>query len=484
MDIQDSAPVKSLDELALEYAALVEAMRDIAPHIIEKLGGTALTPETHELLVVSSQTAEAVGLQILTAAEVKVEPVKPAIVDQTLTEEALEKLSIDDTATAEALPEQIELDDLEQEILRFAQFNDYFRIEELHRGVPELEKMTKDEYDTFKAGFSKMRKRISTFLEQTTGESFVWATKSRNRGKRYQLVRACDIADLPEDVTVEIAHAEDTLSKTKAIPKTQPSQTAQDPQEHTQRAASVRPRERYYDRIARQSDQPTRPQVTPQESSRDISTREYIRAARFVGNLLSYFGAIEMEQTSSEGMKWTKMAEQLSEKLGIPIDEAKDVIRDLESASLLHEVGNHRGTRKLTTSTEVRDRFLAERREHPTTCIEKQEMDEQARVQILREKYGPKILDFLSTLSKHQTEFKTAIAAAVGDGLEVEDVNAICNLLASEGLVEPKAPKGRGTGRTRKGKTWGITGRGRNSISQDGRMTNAERQLIGKAFRA
>ncbi len=580
-------PVKSIEELAAEYRALVEAMRDIAPHIVERLGDVALIqPEVLDTVVASTKTVEEIGSKIMVAANVATayvdteatpttetetaQPTAPQVIEQGgliaeaqaeeqdvfdresllqyLSEKTgvvpiwqiirehfgvsrLERGAFDDfvrelnylgeqgvlmhkgnrygaannapvapaetitppaiqedtvtTGEVEQLPDMVELDDLEQEILQFAQFNDFFRIEELHRGVASLGAMSKEEYDAFKATFTKIRERICSYLEQTTGESFVWATKSRNRGKRYQLVNASTVADLPEDVTVELIHSSEKPRKQNDLTSKTSGQTEAPTAPKQQKSAPAPPtKERFYDRLAAQQTEAPVPQDTGQETSGELSAREYLRAARFVGNVLSYLTVIETQTDSNEGMKWTKMAEQISQQLDIPMEEAKDVIRDLESASLLHHVGNHRGTRKLTTSTEARDKYQAQRREHPESCAEKREIDEQARIKELRTIYGSRILDFLSTLRKHQTEFKTAIAAAVGDGLEVEDVNAICNLLASEGLVEPKAPKGRGTGRTRKGKTWSITGRGRNAISQDGRLTNAERSQLARTYRS
>jgi len=110
---------------------------------------------------------------------------------------------------------------------------------------------------------------------------------------------------------------------------------------------------------------------------------------------------------------------------------------------------------------------------------------EAERIQLLKDEYGPEVLLYLNGLgNKSRSEFKTAIAAATGlnGKVNVDDINPICRLLEAEGLVESVDPKGRGTGRTRKGVTWRLTSRGRgaaNRLEMEGKLTAAQKKTLG-----
>lgn len=211
----------------------------------------------------------------------------------------------------------------------------------------------------------------------------------------------------------------------------------------------------------------------------ETSGQQWLKGAYFAQSIVDGVARLEDTVGTSQGVAQRQVIDMVAEATGMEPEAAVHTLRSLRDTANLFIV-KHKGTRFISTrqpAEQKSDSRLGGGAEKP----------EWERIQQLREQYGAEILRFLSGLShRQQTEFKTAIAAAVA-GLPVDDVNAVCNLLKREGLVYSKEKQGRGTGRSLKGKTWAITGRGRSSINQHNEgvsLSNAQKRSLGAGFRS
>ncbi len=245
-------------------------------------------------------------------------------------------------------------------------------------------------------------------------------------------------------------------------------------------ATPQRERVRYYDRV-------TQDFVLVEEETKPkrMSDGDMRKAALFTERLVHVVARMETKRRT-DGVKSTVIVKEFADQLGLSLAEGKKLVAELEQGGLLVVPANqphHKGTRILTTKLELSGEEAE--KSGASATVERQDAEAE-RVRSLREQYGNEIVKYLSTLvSKFSSEYKTAIAAALNDEVDVEDINLICRLMLNEGLLESVMPKGRGTGRKRKGMTWRLTGRGRalaNELSRTSLLTNAEKKNLGKSF--
>ncbi len=214
-------------------------------------------------------------------------------------------------------------------------------------------------------------------------------------------------------------------------------------------------------------------------------TSDAWRIGRY-GYLLGYVDELE-RQAGAVGVKATTLVKVFADKIGASVDEARELVKLFERAGLLRvsPLRHQKGTRLLTAQPVEADTQIDPIRTRETVKAQLSlKNKEVARLGQLKEEFGPQIIRFLSTLAREQTEFRTAIAEALGGAIAMDDINPICQLLKDDGFVVSKMPKDRGTGRSRKGLTWMLTGKGRvfaNNLANEGQPTAAQRRSIAKS---
>lgn len=221
-----------------------------------------------------------------------------------------------------------------------------------------------------------------------------------------------------------------------------------------------------------------------QDDSLKPSERDRLRSERLaesVGRYISATHLTEKKNGTPRSEKVATIAKDIAQRMGIEVEEARELVKNLVEGGKFYINGHIKGSPLLSTEAPE----INELDGHQLTPgeVETKRDQERQRIVELRTIYEKGILVFLSGLTKEQTEFKTAIASALGDYVSADDVNEICNLLRADGLLEPKREAGRGSRRTRKGKTWKITGAGRRKLNEiNSQLTNKEKKELGKGL--
>lgn len=205
--------------------------------------------------------------------------------------------------------------------------------------------------------------------------------------------------------------------------------------------------------------------------------QKVLLAAEFSVKLIQYVAEVELAASEQgKGVKANDIIQAIARKLDINTEEARTIVQNLEEKGNLHRAPSRSGQRFISATQQV-GRKHAEQ----TQAIVVEVSEE--RIGQLAEHYKIPILKYLNELESFQSEFKTGIAAALGEEVDPEDINSICSVLQSYGLVESKAQKGRGTGRARKGKTWSITSAGRRQLNDIARSENLNKRVAKKVAR-
>lgn len=79
-----------------------------------------------------------------------------------------------------------ELNTLEASILEYARGRGFFRTEEMHRELPEVNNLSEEEYASFKKEFATIRQKIIEYLK-AAGKTAYWRETGRARGTKYLL---------------------------------------------------------------------------------------------------------------------------------------------------------------------------------------------------------------------------------------------------------------------------------------------------------
>ncbi len=272
------------------------------------------------------------------------------------------------------------------------------------------------------------------------------------------------------------------LTPLPAVPQPPKAPPTEPPAPKPDAAAS--PRVRFYEQEAAKAAAAEEAEEAAPDESIPANERERRQQERIATQFRAKLGRAIVGfigETPGQTKKRTELKGYLADSLGIPEVSADRLLRQYVDDEAVFE-GKRRGSRLVAlTPFENGEKLNGEHGSAPTNIRSK----EAARIQSLRDSFGPQVLTYLRTLpEKSQSEFKTAIAEALGGEVAVDDINPVCRILEKEGLVESVMPRDRGTGRTKKGTTWRLTSRGRARVTQlqmEGKLTAAEKRALSKS---